>query len=66
MKRISSVLIGPIAARLGTLIGGAIGGIGTFDPTLTSRVEAWVTAGAFIAADLIIAAIRNRSSQEGR
>ena len=63
MKRLSTVLIGPLAARAGTFIGGAIASFGTFDPALTSRVEAWVTAGAFIAVDLIVAAIRNREAR---
>lgn len=63
MKGFRTVLLGPLAARLGTLIGGAIGGIGTFDPGLTSRVEAWIAAGCFIAVDIIVAAMRDRNPQ---
>lgn len=66
MKRISSVLIAPLAARLGTFTGGVIASWGTFDPTLSSRVEAWAAAGAFIAVDLLVAYFRKSNSQEGR
>ncbi len=66
MKSFHTVLIAPLAQRLGTFTGGAIGAWGTFDPALTSRLEAWVTAGAFIAVDLIVAYVRGRQTQEGR
>lgn len=66
MKGITSVLVKPLAARLGSMLGGAVAAWGTFDPTLASRVEAWVAGGCFIAVDLVTAYIRNRQTQEVR
>lgn len=66
MKRFLSVLARPLAARAASVTGGFIGAWGTFDPALTSRVEAWVTAGVFIGVDLLVAALRDRKTQEGR
>lgn len=65
MKRISSVLVKPLAARLGSLAAGAVAGSMALDPSLASRVEAWVAASVLLAADLVGAYYRSRS-MEGR
>lgn len=66
MKGLASVLVKPLAARLGSMLGGGIAAWGSFDPTLSSRLEAWIAAGCFIAVDLIAAYVRNTPKQEGR
>lgn len=65
MKRIVSVLIKPVATRLGALVAGALSGLAMSDPVLVSSIEAWATAGAFLAADIIVAHL-NGKTQEGR
>lgn len=65
MKKITDVLVFPLTRRLGTLVTGMLGGIGFMEPTLLARVEAWVTAGAFLAVDLLLA-WKNSKTQEVR
>lgn len=65
MKRIVSVLLRPIAERLGALVAGSLAGLAMADPVLVSRVEAWVTAGVFLLADIIVANLKPKT-QEGR
>lgn len=66
MKGFRNVLLGPLAARLGSVAGGAVASWATLDPSLSSRVEAWVAAGAFIAIDLVVAYFRRSNAMEGR
>lgn len=63
MKRIVSVLLKPLAERLGALVAGALSGLAMSDPALISSVEAWVTAGAFLLADLIVANMKSKSQE---
>ncbi|UIB81421.1 hypothetical protein [Flyfo microvirus Tbat2_105] len=65
MKWITNVLVRPAAARLGSLVAGTLSGIAITDPSLTTRIEAWVTAGAFLLADIIVANMKARP-MEGR
>ena len=65
MKRVVSVLLRPLAERLGALVAGALSGLAMVDPVLVSSVEAWVTAGAFLLADIIVANLKPKT-QEGR
>lgn len=62
MNRIVSVLIRPLAARMGALAASALSGAMVVDPALSARVEAWVLAGALLLADILF----NASKQEVR
>lgn len=66
MKGFRNVLLGPLAARLGSMAGGAVASWATLEPSLTGRVEAWVAAGVFIAIDLVVANFRKSNTMEGR
>ena len=66
MKKLTSLVIAPLATRLGSFTGGLVASWGAFDPSLSSRVEAWAAAGAFIAVDLVLAYFRRSNEQEGR
>lgn len=63
MKRILNVLIKPIATRLGALVAGTVSGFAISDPLLSTRIEAWVAAGAFLLADIIIAGATSKSQE---
>jgi hypothetical protein len=65
MKGILSVLVKPLAARLGTMAAGGIAGSMVVDPAIASSLGAWVSAGVFLAADLV-ASYFNSKSQEVR
>lgn len=65
MKRIVSVLLKPVAERVGALVAGALSGLAMADPGLVSSVEAWATAGAFLLADIIVANLKPKT-REGR
>nr|QJB21344.1 MAG: hypothetical protein [Microvirus sp.] len=55
MKRIVVVLLRPLATRLGTLALSGLSGAVAVDPAIGARVEAWVAAGVFLLADLLVA-----------
>lgn len=63
MKRIVSVLLRPVAERLGALVAGALSGLAMSDPVLVSSIEAWVTAGAFLLADVIVANMKTKTQE---
>ncbi|MBB3387286.1 hypothetical protein FHT82_000006 [Rhizobium sp. BK275] len=65
MNRIVSVLIRPLASRIGALGASAVSGAMAVDPALSARVEAWAAAGVLLLADLLLSAKRAKS-QEGR
>lgn len=65
MKRVLSVLVTPLATRLGSLAAGAVGGGMAVDPGLMTRLEAWLSAGAFLAVDYVIYWLRAKP-MEGR
>jgi len=65
MNRIVSVLIRPLATRLGALAASALSGAMVVDPALSARVEAWAMAGVLLLADLLLSAKRAKT-QEGR
>ena len=62
MKRIVSVFLRPLAARMGALAASALSGAMVVDPALSARFEAWVLAGALLLADILF----NASKQEVR
>ncbi|MCZ7455268.1 hypothetical protein [Rhizobium rhizogenes] len=63
MKGIVSVLVKPIAARLGALAAGAVSGFVITDVDLATRVESWVFAGVLLAADLVGSYFRSKSQE---
>ncbi len=63
MKRVVSVLLRPVAERLGALVAGTLSGLAMSDPALISSVEAWVTAGAFLLADIIVANLKSKQQE---
>lgn len=63
MKSLLSVLVKPLATRIGALLASATAGAAVVDPAIAHRLEAWVMAGALLAADLIAAHLRQK---EGR
>ncbi len=65
MKRLFSVLVAPLASRIGALVASGTAGAAIVDPSIAARFEAWVMAGALLAADLIAAYLRSKST-EGR
>lgn len=65
MKRIVSVLLRPLAERIGPLVSGAIAGYAVVDPVMLTRIEAWVTAGAFLLVDILVSK-RTGKTQEVR
>lgn len=65
MKKLIETILKPLARRAGTAAAGVIVGMGFMEPALAARVEAWATAGAFIAVDLLLA-WKNAKTQEGR
>lgn len=62
MKRMVSVLVRPLAARIGALAASALSGAMVVDPALSARVEAWVLAGVLLIADVLF----NAKTQEVR
>nr|WP_316650677.1 hypothetical protein [uncultured Gellertiella sp.] len=64
MKRLVSVLVLPLARRVGALAASATAGAMVVDPAIAARLEAWVVAGAMLAVDL--ASVYIRQTQEGR
>jgi hypothetical protein len=65
MNRIISVLIRPLATRIGAMAVSALGGAMVVDPALSARVEAWGAAGVVLLADLLLS-LKQSKSQEGR
>ena len=65
MKSLISVLIRPLATRIGALIASGTAGAMVVDPAIATRLEAWVMAGALLAADLLAAHVRSKT-KEGR
>ncbi|GEM_PF-1761082 len=63
MKRIISVLVKPIAARLGALAAGGVSGFAITDPVIATRVEAWVLAGVLLGADLVASYLRSKTQE---
>lgn len=65
MKSLMSVLIRPLATRIGALAASALSGAMVVDPALSARVEAWAMAGVLLLADLLLSVKRSKT-QEGR
>lgn len=65
MKRIVSVVLRPLAQRIGAFVSGALAGYAVVDPVMLTRVEAWVAAGAGLLVDILVAK-RIGKTQEGR
>lgn len=65
MKGLVSVLIKPLASRLGALAAGGIAGSMVVDPAIASSFGAWITAGVLLAADLVGAFLTSKN-MEGR
>ncbi|UIB81435.1 hypothetical protein [Flyfo microvirus Tbat2_110] len=63
MKRMLSVLVAPLARRVGALLASATAGAAVVDPAIASRVEAWVMAGVLLAADLVATHLRAKSQE---
>lgn len=63
MKGIISVLVKPIAARLGAIAAGGVSGFAITDPVIATRVEAWVLAGVLLAADLVGSYLRSKTQE---
>lgn len=63
MKRLLNVVVKPIATRLGALVAGTLSGLAMTDPTTATRIEAWVAAGAFLLADILIANATSKNQE---
>lgn len=63
MKRIVSVLVAPLARRIGALVASGTAGAMVVDPALAARVEAWLLAGLLLAADLVGAHLRSKQQE---
>ena len=62
MKRLVSVLLRPLATRIGALAASALSGAMVVDPAISARVEAWVLAGGLLLVDILF----NAKKQEVR
>lgn len=63
MKNIALIILGPVIRRIGPVGAGAVTGMIALEPELASRVETWLSAGAFLIADVIASHIRRQSKE---